>query len=153
MGGSLKTDSGKYIRHSNYVMWANPWIANSFDFAWIFYKQNDGSYRIFNPYPGPSTPGTFVGYDASADRVLIVNPDDVKVVNWQLEFTNSPPPVISASSTPAPGPAPVKIGEKGPELSVGHILAIILAGMFVIGIIIFLISHFSSKKSSTTKSK
>ena len=102
--GGLKTSAGKYIRHCGYVMWDGTWTPNNFDFAWVLYKQADGKYQIFNPYPGASTPGTYVGYDAAADRVLIVNPGDSKIVNWVIEYTTPSSTTSSSPGSPASSP-------------------------------------------------
>ena len=136
--GALKTADGRYIRHSGYVMWANPWTPDNFDFAWIFYKQSDGSFQIFNPFPGPSTPGTFVGYDASQDRVLIVNPGDSKIVNWQVEFTNPPAP-----------PPPQELGKDtavAQKPGAGAIVGFVFVGLFVVAIIAAIIYALMKSK-------
>jgi hypothetical protein len=153
--GALRTDGGAYIRHAGYVMWANPWTPNNYDFAWIFYKQSDGSYQIFNPYPGPSTPGSFVGYDAGADRVLIVNPGDSTIVNWQVEFTTplvtaTPAPVSADTLVSAPGPSPpsgAATTSKG--LSGGAIAGIVIGVLIVLAIIIY----FMTKSKGKVKGK
>ena len=68
-GGS----SANAVRHSGYVMWANAFSANNFDFAWKFVSSGSG-YLIYNDYP--STSSWQVSYDSGTDRVLIVAPAD-----------------------------------------------------------------------------
>ena len=50
---SLDTPAGS-IRHSGFVLYANPYTANNYDFAWKFLLKDGTTNRIiiWNPYPG-----------------------------------------------------------------------------------------------------
>lgn len=64
------------IRHSGYVMYANTFGANNFDFAWYFVSSGS-KYLIYNDYPSIGSAWQ-VSYDPAQDRVLIVQPGDAK---------------------------------------------------------------------------
>ena len=68
-GGS----SANAVRHAGYVMWANAFSANNYDFGWKFVSSGSG-YLIYNDYPSYSS--WQVSYDSGTDRVLIVAPGD-----------------------------------------------------------------------------
>ena len=68
-GGS----SANAVRHAGYVMWANAFSANNYDFGWKFVSSGSG-YLIYNDYPSYSS--WQVSYDSGSDRVLIVAPGD-----------------------------------------------------------------------------
>ena len=44
--------TGNYVRHANFVMWLNSYVANNLDFAWAFYLQNGTTdqIKIYNAY-------------------------------------------------------------------------------------------------------
>jgi hypothetical protein len=74
-------DTNLSIRHSGYVLWAHPFAANNFDFAWKFFPR-DGSgnnYLIYNDFNG----GHYIGYDAASDRLLIVPQGDGRLIVWK----------------------------------------------------------------------
>jgi hypothetical protein len=64
------------IRHSSYVMYANTFTANNYDFAWYFVSSGS-KYLIYNDYPSIGSAWQ-VSYDPAQDRVLIVQPGDAK---------------------------------------------------------------------------
>ena len=64
------------IRHSSYVMYANTFTANNYDFAWYFVSSGS-KYLIYNDYPSIGSAWQ-VSYDPAQDRVLIVPPGDAK---------------------------------------------------------------------------
>lgn len=68
------------VRHAGYVMWANGFAANNFDFGWKLVRSEDGV-RLYNAYGG----GYWVGYDAGGDRVLIVPAGDARIVTWKFD--------------------------------------------------------------------
>ena len=39
-----------YARHASYTVWTSPFAANNYDYSWLFQRQNDGSYILFNWY-------------------------------------------------------------------------------------------------------
>lgn len=103
----LKTQDNKYVRHCGSILWDGVWVPGNFDFVWMFYKQTDGTYKIFNPFPGITTPGTYVGYDGLKNQVIIVNPGDSKTVNWAIErITNPAPTPVSTPVVSALAPSP-----------------------------------------------
>ena len=64
------------IRHSSYVMYANTFTANNYDFGWYFVSSGS-KYLIYNDYPSIGSAWQ-VSYDPAQDRVLIVQPGDAK---------------------------------------------------------------------------
>lgn len=78
--------SDRFVRQSDYLLWDKdfgPDVGVAHDFAFMFYPQPDGSFRILNAHGG----GYYVGYDQYQDRVMIVAPGDSRIVNWILDFT------------------------------------------------------------------
>lgn len=73
---------GTLVRHAGMVMWSRVTeVANPlYDFAWKFYLQPNGSYRIFNAYYG----GHWVGYDSERDQILICAEGDPNIQDWTL---------------------------------------------------------------------
>ena len=67
-GGS----SANAVRHAGYVMWANAFSANNYDFGWKFVSSGSG-YLIYNDYPSIGSAWQ-VTYDPGQDRVLIQPP-------------------------------------------------------------------------------
>ena len=68
--------SSAAIRHSGYVMYANAFGANNYDFAWYFVSSGS-KYLIYNDFPSIGSAWQ-VSYDPAQDRVLIVPPGDAK---------------------------------------------------------------------------
>ena len=68
--------SSAAIRHSGYVMYANTFGANNYDFGWYFVSSGS-KYLIYNDYPSIGSAWQ-VSYDPAQDRVLIVSPGDAK---------------------------------------------------------------------------
>ena len=64
------------IRHSGYVMYANTFGANNYDWGWYFVSSGS-KYLIYNDYPSIGSAWQ-VSYDPAQDRVLIVSPGDAK---------------------------------------------------------------------------
>jgi len=69
-------NSTEAVRHSSYVMYANTFSANNYDFAWYFVSSGS-KYLIYNDYPSIGSAWQ-VSYDPAQDRVLIVPPSDGK---------------------------------------------------------------------------
>lgn len=72
-------NNGTFVRHAGYVMHCHPFAANNFDFAWFFMRNTDGTYKIYNDFAG----GFYVGYDNNSDVVLIVPPNDPRIISWK----------------------------------------------------------------------
>lgn len=72
------------VRHSGFVMYTHGFAANNFDFAWYMVRAGDGV-LIYNDYSDRSNKGHYVGYDAPTDRILIVPPNDKRIVVWRLD--------------------------------------------------------------------
>lgn len=89
--------SKKYLRHCNGVLWESEYVAGDLDFAWIFYKQTDGTYQLFNPF---GSNGNHLGYDEGTDKLHLDT-----IVNWIL---NTPAPATPLAPPPPAAPtAPV----------------------------------------------
>jgi hypothetical protein len=68
--------SSAAIRHSGYVMYANAFGANNYDWGWYFVSSGS-KYLIYNDFPSIGSAWQ-VSYDPAQDRVLIVPPGDAK---------------------------------------------------------------------------
>ena len=68
--------SSAAVRHAGYVMWANQFGANNYDWGWYFVSSGS-KYLIYNDYPSIGSAWQ-VSYDPAQDRVLIVSPGDAK---------------------------------------------------------------------------
>ena len=69
-----------YLRHTSFLMNAQAFVASNIDFAWYFYRQQDGSFYIQNEYYGEST----LGVDWNG-RLRLTVPYDIRAVNWFLK--------------------------------------------------------------------
>ncbi len=69
----------KYLRHANFLLHSDAFVANNGDFSWNFKKTPSG-YNIYNDYGG----GYYVGYDPNQDVVLIVPPGSPLIVSWKI---------------------------------------------------------------------
>jgi hypothetical protein len=73
------------VRHSGRVMFTHPFADNNFDFAWLFQPTgNKDEYIIYNDYED----GTYVGYDNSIDRILVVQPGDNRITKWIIKYVD-----------------------------------------------------------------
>jgi hypothetical protein len=81
--------SSAAVRHSSYVMFAEPFTPNNFDFAWYFVSSGSG-YLIYNDYPSIS--GWQVTYDTGQDRVLITDPGNA---NYGMVWNITPKVTLS----------------------------------------------------------
>jgi hypothetical protein len=81
--------SSAAVRHSSYVMFADPFTPNNFDFAWYFVSSGSG-YLIYNDYPSIS--GWQVTYDTGQDRVLITDPGNA---NYGMVWNITPKLTLS----------------------------------------------------------
>ena len=68
--------SSAAVRHAGYVMYANTFGANNYDWAWYFVSSGS-KYLIYNDFPSIGSAWQ-VSYDPAQDRVLIVQPGDAK---------------------------------------------------------------------------
>lgn len=68
--------SSAAVRHAGYVMWANQFGANNYDWGWYFVSSGS-KYLIYNDFPSIGSAWQ-VSYDPAQDRVLIVSPGDAK---------------------------------------------------------------------------
>jgi hypothetical protein len=68
--------SSAAVRHASYVMWANQFGANNYDWGWYFVSSGL-KYLIYNDFPSIGSAWQ-VSYDPAQDRVLIVPPGDAK---------------------------------------------------------------------------
>lgn len=68
------------IRHSGFVLWAHPFAAQNFDWAWYPIRGANNTVVFYNDYGG----GTVLGYDDPSDRLLIVPKGDPRIVNWVI---------------------------------------------------------------------
>lgn len=91
------TNTNQSLRHCNGVVWESVYEAGNQDFAWIFYKQADGSYYLLNPF----NYGCYLGYDATMDALRNVPVP----FNWKLMPVAPPAPVVPVAAAPAPAPA------------------------------------------------
>jgi hypothetical protein len=81
--------SSAAVRHSSYVMFADPFTPNNFDFAWYFVSSGSG-YLIYNDYPSISA--WQVSYDTGQDRVLITAPGNA---NYGMVWNITPKLTLS----------------------------------------------------------
>ena len=77
--------TGTFIRHAGFNLHSNSFVANNYDFAWLFKYNQDDTFKVFNAYGG----GYYIGYDADTDSVLIVPPNDPTIINWVAEVRNN----------------------------------------------------------------
>lgn len=79
----IDKDVRKSIRHGGYVLWSYP-LEDHNDSAWYLLQNKQGNFFIYNDFGG----GAYVGYDDVKDKILIVNPNDKRIVAWKID----PPP-------------------------------------------------------------
>ena len=77
--------TGTFIRHAGFNLHSNSFVANNYDFAWLFKYNEDDTFKLFNAYGG----GYYIGYNADTDSVLIVPPNDPSIINWVAEVRNN----------------------------------------------------------------
>lgn len=85
-------DSGRAIRHTGYNMYAHPFAANNYDWAWQFIYESGTYAYLFNDYGD----GWYVGYDNDSDSVLIVPPGDGRIVRWGVSIIPCPKSQLKA---------------------------------------------------------
>ena len=81
-------DQNKAIRHGGWVMWAQTFAANNFDFVWHIEGDftTGAPVTIHNDYTPNREKGTQVGVkDNDKKRVTILNPDDENIKRWVFE--------------------------------------------------------------------
>lgn len=68
------------IRHSGLIAFANPFLANNLDFAWYPLQAPNNSVFFYNDFNN----GTFLGYDAASDRLVLVERTDPRRMAWRI---------------------------------------------------------------------
>jgi hypothetical protein len=86
--------TNKAMRHCYGKVWESNYMPNTVDFAWIFYKQNDGTYYIFNPFNN----GLYLSYDSGSDSLTI----STTPFNWTI--TPVQLPAVAPAAPPAAPP-------------------------------------------------
>jgi hypothetical protein len=86
----------KYLRHCYGTIWLSDFQPNNGDFAWLFYKQADGTYQLFNPF----NDGVYIGYDSKVDSLTLGT-----VVNWTIVPQTTPDAPVAPAAPAAPAPA------------------------------------------------
>jgi hypothetical protein len=81
------------IRHSGFTLFANPFLSNNFDFAWLPIRSGSNTVTLYNDFGG----GYVLGYDTPSDSLLIVRPGDSRAINWIV----SPYPTTFVRENPA----------------------------------------------------
>lgn len=76
----INGDPSKAIRHAGFVVWAHPFAANNYDFAWYPLQGPNQTVFFYNDFGG----GMFLGYDSPSDRLLIVARNDARRVAWKV---------------------------------------------------------------------
>lgn len=80
-------DPSTALRHTDMVMYLNPFGPGNYDFSWWFHPMGDGKgFHLYNDYPGNNENGSFVGYDEKADVVKIFKrknaPPEYNICEW-----------------------------------------------------------------------
>jgi len=76
----VNNNASTAIRHSGLVIYSNPFVANNFDFAWYPLEAPNNTVFFYNDYNN----GTFLGYDAASDRLLLVEKTDARRMAWKI---------------------------------------------------------------------
>lgn len=67
------------LRHANYVIRTDPFVANNYDFAWKVIDRGDGTVDVFNAMGS----GLYMGYDSSSDTFYAVGSTDAKRMSYK----------------------------------------------------------------------
>ena len=97
IGLFINGDPSRAIRHSGLVIFATPFIANNYDFAWYPIRSDSNSVVFFNDFNN----GMLLGYEPSNDTMLLVPKGDPRIVKWRVEpyptnFVKDDPALLAA---------------------------------------------------------
>ncbi len=81
VGLFINGDPNRAIRHSGFILYSSPFVANNFDFAWYPIKADSNTVIFYNDYQT----GYVLGYEPSSDTLLIVPKGDPRTMKWNVE--------------------------------------------------------------------
>lgn len=79
-------------------------------YSWLFYKQEDGTYKIFNELNRPTDSPWFIGYEGNSDSVLMIPSAYDDAMKWSIQEPDQSMIIEQGSTFPCCGRIDADIG-------------------------------------------